>query len=266
MPKIVLPLECRADHIILDKNAVLPKIPEADIEGRVLTLNQTGFMQIHLDGITLSFIEAAKSTDLPVLEIGTAYGCATRKILANDATVVANDVDMRHLLLLREQVEQKYWPKLYLNHASFPETTNFPKNCFSHILLSRVAHFLTPAAMEIAFDKVEQWLAPGGLLYFVVMSPYQHRLQWFLPTYEKRWQQGIVWPGMIDDTKRAWPEFANDIPPHLHVMDERPFMHAMQKRAFTIKHSELFDYNHVTENAKNYTKGYFGAIAMKNAN
>ena len=144
-------------------------MPTPDKQGRILTLNQTGFMKIDLDPISKEFINSAKKSNLPVLEIGAAYGAASIELLKSGASVIANDIDMRHLMLLKDQVPKHCYKNLYLNNQHFPTTTDFPENFFSHILCCRVAHFLTPTEMEIALDKIAKWLAPEGRLFFVIL-------------------------------------------------------------------------------------------------
>ena len=138
------------------------RIPAPDEHGRVFTLNRTGFMKIKLDPISKIFIENAKSSRPFILEVGTAYGITANQVLTNGARVVANDVDERHLILLRQRSKVEYRSRLYLDNRKFPYETVFPDSSFLSILICRVAHFLDSDAMEAALDKVYDWLIPGG--------------------------------------------------------------------------------------------------------
>ena len=52
-------------------------------------------MKLKPDIFSQKFIDY--KTKLPMLEIGTAYGYTTRAALLNGATIIANDLDHRHL-------------------------------------------------------------------------------------------------------------------------------------------------------------------------
>jgi len=111
---------------LLDKK--ITPLPIADHKGRIHTLNKMGYMYTEFDGISLSFIESSKNANAPVLEIGTSYGAASQRALANDAVVFANDIDFDHLCLLKKQVASRYWSNLYLDNSRFPDETNFPES------------------------------------------------------------------------------------------------------------------------------------------
>lgn len=253
----------RADRILFDEEHLSIKIPDTDQKGRIPTLNKTGFMCTDLDPITLAFIEESQKSKSPVLEVGAAYGAASKDLLANGSIVVANDMDIRHLLILRERVDKKNWINLYLNNQRFPDETNFPENTFSSVLLCRITHFLNANTMDMVFKKIYRWLKPQGQLFFVNISPFHPRLSWFLPVYEERWKNGVLWPGEITDIKNTWPTMplAENIPQFLHVMDERPFRNAIEKMNFKIKHLELFCHNGIESEARH--KDYLGAVVIK---
>lgn len=257
--------ECILEQLMSNNFNYLPhKKPNPDSAGRIITLNHTGFMCTKLDSFTLAFVNSAKHAQLPVLEIGASYGIASQKALDNGAIVVANDLDLRHLFFLKQQIKPQDWARLYLNNKRFSDATNFPNNSFSHILLSRVAHFLKPDSFEIGLQKLYKWLVPGGEIYFVIMSPFHPRLSWFLPVYEKRWKNGVKWPGEIKNVKDSWPpELSKYIPNYLHVMDDRPFRHAVQKIGFQIKELTLFQCDNAKKTYNNNNKEYLGAIITK---
>lgn len=254
----------RADTKELENFNSSIKVPAPDIDGRVNTLNKTGFMFNKLDPISERFITDTINSKFPILEIGSAYGVVSQKALINKSIVVANDIDMRHLLLLRNQVDVKYWSSLYLNNQKFPEETDFSENLFSNIIFCRVAHFLDPDAMELGLNKIHKWLIPGGKLYFVVITPYHRRFKWFLSTYNKRWKDGVEWPGEIKECANIWPqELSNYIPDYLHLMDERPFERAVKKIGFKILEMSLFQWKIFDNLVKDDSKDYLGAILRK---
>ncbi len=238
---------------------LLPKYQLPNLDHlKVATLNQTGFMKSSLDIFSQKFIEYSASAVLPVLEIGAAYGAATLPALRNNATIIANDIDERHLTILYRRVPPEHLSNLYLKLGHFPANLDFPKNCLAAVLICRVAHFLTGDEIELGLKKVHEWLAPGGKLFFISMSPYHHILtEKFLPLYKKRLLKGEKWPGIINNMKTYNPTESKDIPDFLHVFDEELMQRLLSSYGFEIEEMSTFDY--VSSN----DKGYLGFIAIK---
>lgn len=145
------------------KNPILKTLPKYEIpeqrEDKIATLNQTGFMKTELDIFTEEFIKySSNSTRYPVLEIGAAYGAATLPALRNNARVIANDIDEKHLAILYSKVYKNDLNKLYLKPGCFPDQLDFPENSLNAVLICRVAHFLKGAEIEEGFKKIYKWL------------------------------------------------------------------------------------------------------------
>lgn len=221
------------------------KIPDPASDGKIPTLNQTGYMTPESDKLSDDFIDCAAKwgkEGVPSIDIGAAYGIISLKALEKGAILIANDVEKRHLLILRKNAPKKKLSRLLLNICSFPEQTVFPANSVGAILLRRVIHFLTPVQLEIAIDKIAQWLRPGGSVFIITMSPYHYSLKSFDKVYEERWIKGNSWPGEIFTMRDYAPDCAKDIPDYLHVMDKRPLIQALEKRGLIIKKAFLFGY------------------------
>ncbi|MCX7338231.1 MAG: class I SAM-dependent methyltransferase [Alphaproteobacteria bacterium] len=241
-----------------------PSLPEPLSDGKIPTLNQTGFMTPDRDTLSDDFIRYAAelgSQGVPVVDIGSAYGVIALPALEQGAVVIANDLDERHLLILRERVPKKYWDHLYLNSGAL-QTLDFPEQSIGAVLLRRVVHFFTPEELETSIDKIYTWLKPGGRVFIITMSPFHYSLKNFAPLYEKRWAEGSAWPGEIFDMKSYVPNLAKDIPDYLHVMDERPFKKALEKRGFIIEKAYLYGYSRPNRKADD-TNGYCAIQAMK---
>lgn len=238
------------------------KMPEADTDGKIPTLNKTGLMTHDRDPFSEAFIEYASTCEHPVLEIGSAYGISTLPTLEKGATVVANDIEPRHLYILRNQTPENLRSQLYLNPTEFPRDSEFPPNSFDAILICRVAHLLTPEQMEQGLDKIYTWLRPGGRIYITSMTPFHHGLKEFLPTYEERIEEGEDWPGVITNFHDYFPKIKEWSPEYAHVMDERPLLKALEKRGFEIVESKYYDYDR--PNKSNRTgREYYGVVAAK---
>lgn len=220
------------------------QIPSSDDYNNIATLNQMGFSCTDNDVITEAFFEYAVQCQAPVLDVGAAYGAASIPALQKGATVISNDIEEKHLLILRQKTPEIYWQKLYLNNDRFPNETNFAKNTIGGIIIRKVLHFLKPKEIEMAFEKMKKWLIPGGQVFIITLSPYWPGFKNdFLNIYEKRWQSGISWPGVVHNLKKyCIPSIPpENLPKYLHVMDERPLRNALEKKGFIIHKAILFD-------------------------
>ncbi|MGC8483753.1 MAG: class I SAM-dependent methyltransferase [Thermodesulfobium sp.] len=238
------------------------QIPLAEEDGKIPTLNQTGFMTPDQNPYNLSFIDFAATRKYPVLDIGAAYGLTTLPALYKGAQVIANDIDPRHLLLLREQAEQESRKRLFLNKRKFPNETEFPNNSIGAILLCRVAHFLSGEDMDQAITKMTRWLVPGGRIFVVTMSPYHHLLTELLPGYLGKAEKNIAWPGVINNMHEIAPHLKTQIPNFLHVMDHQSLGKAFERHGLKILEESLFDYTR-PKAKKSDGKGYYGIIVEK---
>ncbi|MBT6207539.1 MAG: class I SAM-dependent methyltransferase [Francisellaceae bacterium] len=188
-----------------------------------------------------NFLSNCKEFEKPVLDIGAGYGAISLEALNLGVEVIYNDIDVRHLLAgYRKIKENDLLGKLYLNTDVFPQDMKFEKQSLSAVVLHRVIHFLSPNEVEAGLDNIRMWLEPGGKVYIVAMAP-QHIAfrDWFLPIYEKRWEDGIVWPGYDLDVAKALPNQALNLPPYLHVMDSRPLTTALQRKGFIIEKADF---------------------------
>lgn len=216
----------------------------ADSGKSSVTLNKTGYDVLTKEimqenWVIKDFLSFATKAKSPILDVGAGYGGITSSALEKGASVIYNDIDVRHLLVGYRKIKDKHThglEKLYLNERSFPQETTFPNQSLSAVMLHRIIHFLLPDEIEKGFDDIRDWLEPGGRIYIVVMAP-QHIgfRDWFLPIYNKRWSDGVLWPGNGLDVERALPDQAMNLPKNLHVMDERPLVLSLKKRDFIIE-------------------------------
>jgi len=254
-----------AELKLLEEESKDLKIPAPAPDGKIPTLNQTGYMTPESDKLSDDFIDCAAEwgkEGIPSIDIGAAYGVISLKALERGAILIANDVEKRHLLILRKNVPKKNLSRLLLNIYSFPEETVFPANSIGAILLRRVIHFLRPAQLEVAIDKVTQWLKPGGSVFIITMSPYHYSLKDFDKIYEERWDQKNLWPGEIFTMRDYAPHCAKDISNYLHVMDTRPLIQALEKRGLIIKQAFLFGYKRAKSRGDDIN-GYCAIEAQK---
>ena len=130
--------------------------PIMDIDGTgfINTLNNMGFMVESLDEFSIEFVDHAASTKSPSLDIGCAFGVATIPALLKGATVIANDLYVGHLNILKENVPEEFQKNLTLMAGDF--LTLFQaidwENHFNSILVSRVLHFFKGDDIKKSFS------------------------------------------------------------------------------------------------------------------
>lgn len=249
----------------LDAESKNLEMPNPASDGKIPTLNQTGYMTPESDKLSDDFIACAAawgSKGIPALDIGAAYGIISLAALKKGAILIANDVEKRHLLILRNRAPKEKLKHLFLNVSSFPAQTVFPANSIGAILLRRVIHFFTPAHLETAIDKIFYWLVPGGSVFIITMSPHHYTLKGFDKIYEERWIQGNPWPGEIFTMREYAPACAKDIPDYLHVMDTKPLIQALEKKGLVIKQAFLYGYKRPNSRGEDIN-GYCAIEAQK---
>ncbi len=239
--------------------------PAPENDGKIKTLNAMGYMTPDVDVITQDFIHFASIAPLPVLDIGAAYGVATILALKKGATVIANDIDPRHLTLIaqNETLSQKQKSRLFLKEGAVPDEVDFPEHSLSALLLCRVMHFFTPEQIDHLFEKATRWLMPQGRLYIVTMTPYHYVLAGFSSIYAQRLREGIAWPGVITTmTTDYGVEHLGKIPEYLHVLDPRVMLRVATEHGFMVKRMELFGHHRNPDPSKDNDMGYLGAILV----
>ena len=194
--------------------------PEPWLEGLIPTLNQRGFMSKTMDYYSARFAQYAGSVEQEVLDIGCAYGVATRAALENGARVMACDMESGHIEILEKEIPVELRGRLRTSVGLLPDI-EFPDESFGAILASRVLHFLRGAEVRTAIAKMQRWLVPGGRLFLVVDSPYTGFWSSIAPGYEQRKAAGEEWPAMIDDisTLLESGQVPDDMLAYLNPMD-----------------------------------------------
>jgi SAM-dependent methyltransferase len=172
--------------------------PEPWLEGLIPTLNRRGFMSETVDYYSARFAQYAGTIEAEVLDIGCAYGVATRAALENGARIMACDMDAGHIEILIKETPVELRGRLRTSVGLLPEV-DFPDESYGAILAARVLHFLRGAEVRVALAKMQRWLVPGGRLFLVADSPYTGFWSSIAPDYERRKAAGEEWPAMIED-------------------------------------------------------------------
>jgi len=207
----------------------------------VPTLNNTGYMTTHLDPYSQEFVDYAGKIEGPVLEIGAAYGIATLSALSSGARIYCNDLDQRHLMLVKQQaVERKLnLSRLTIVPGRFPEEIEFPPDSLDGILICRVLHFFEGSKIEYSLQKAYEWLKVGGKIFIVAETPYLNTISAFIPEYEKNVQNGLKWPGLMTNIS----EYFNDpiVPKLINSLDTTVLRRALESANFIVEKISYID-------------------------
>lgn len=230
------------------------------------TLNRKGFMLTKIDVLTQLFINEATS---PVhknffsLDVGAAYGIATRAVLEKGGKIIANDTDPKHL----EEIHQYFGQneKLKLLTGDIRYDINLPCESISCMLFSRVLHFFYGEDIISCLKKAHSWLIPGGKIFISNETPYFGTTKKFIPTYERQKKEHHPWPSLIESLDYFCAEKAPFLEMPAHMFDE-DLCHKVTKASdFTI--IELFYINRkgdFPENALYDGRESIAFIAEKN--
>lgn len=231
----------------------------------IATLNRMGYMYIKPERIMQSFIDFCSEATAPVLDIGAAYGVASIPALEKGACVVANDMDERHLVILKSKVPPSLLSHLELKLGKMPYDLDFPQNYFSAILASRILNFIEPHLLRESFARIYKWLKPRGKLFYLGASPYMGSYKDFLPQYEKNKREGREWPGLIEkDLDLYAPQRTEQLPPFINLIDSEVLTKLMVEAGFKIEKMEFIPFGDAyPDDMKLDGREHLGAIAVK---
>lgn len=208
------------------------KIPE-ESDGFVPTLNRMGFMATTPSPNCKKFIDFAKPLKLPVADLGVAYGVTTRLALNAGLTVYANDLSQKHLSILYDSMNSEQKSRLSLYPGRIPNEVDFLPSTFSAILAERWLHFLTGDEIEETVGAFYRWLSKGGKAFVVAETPYISALEKFIPIYEERKKNGVLWPGIVED----WSLYSNksELPVWTNMLDLHVLKRTFEKIGFFVE-------------------------------
>lgn len=240
------------------------KAPVADSSGYFIpTLNQTGFMTTQLDEVSQEFTEYAGSVDGPVLEVGAAYGIATLTALAQGAKIICNDIDPRHLMIVKQQavLQGLDTTRLEILRGDFKSDIELPPNCLEAVLMCRVLHLFDGPGIERSLYKAFQFLKPGGKIFVVADTPYLGITASFIPEYQKRIKHGAKWPGLISNAQKYFND--SHIPNFINLLDPETLTRSLEDQGFIIEKMNFIERWDFPENRRMDGRESIGVVAYK---
>ena len=224
-----------------EKKKELPK-SDTVFSGFVPTMNNMGWMTSTLDPYALEFIDYVAQLKNPsVVEIGCAYVVSTLEMIKRGIPVAANDLDPRHLEILRDRIPKEKRHLLTILPGRFPDSVPVLPGTIDAILTCRVLHFFPPDVLTKALNVIFNWLVPGGKAFIVTDTPYLRNLSRFIGLYEQRVASGDPWPGFHANLHELAPEYAGKLPPTLHLLDERVLARVSTEIGFKVEKVQFID-------------------------
>lgn len=201
------------------------------------TLNNMGYTPKNYDVVQEAFINFSASAKAPVLDIGAAFGVATLPALATGASVIANDLDIRHLEAIAQQTPEKYRQNLKTVVGCVHDDLKFVAKSLEAVLIARVLHFFSPEKVLSTLLKIKNWLQPNGKIFIVVTTPFIKILENYLPIYQQKLSENDPWPGYILD---ASPYLTEEVrmPFSVNLFDQNTLHRVMVRAGYHIE--ELF--------------------------
>lgn len=239
------------------------KMPLPEPNGFVVTLNQQGYMTSTVDVFMQSFIDFAGTINKPVVDIGAAYGVATIPALVKGATVIANDLDERHLLILRERVPETLKEKLSLYPGRFPDELSFKSSSIGAFMIARVVHFFSPEKLIESAEKLFEWLDVGGKVFLTAETPYLKNWESFIPIFEQRKKEGNLWAGFVDDVMKYAPERGKFLPKTMLFLDPSVLRIVFENAGFEIEKVDFLSRPEFPEDLRRDGRESVGLICKK---
>lgn len=210
----------------------------------VPTLNARGHTSTRLNEYSRRFVDwlAAGPPDAPVLDVGAAFGVCTLPALATGATVIACDIEPRHLAGLQDRCPAADRPRLVPLVADFPDGPALAEQSIAAAHAANLLNYLTGPQLVQAAELLFRTLRPGGRVFTISGTPYANNIQEFIPVYEENLRRGAEWPGEVRGLHElcAHPSI-RDLPDFLHLLDADVLTRVFGRAGFTVTEAVMFE-------------------------
>lgn len=216
-------------------------MPAPVSEHLVMTLNGSGPATMYMDDYAKQFIQYAAEQTAPVLELGAAYGFVTIAALKAGATVIANDIEPRHLQILYNKTPEDCHERLTLMPGAFPRDLNLPAQSIAGCYIARMLGYLDPSQLQLGFEALFACLKTNAKLFIIASPPYKAIFRNTIPLYEQRIQENKLWPGYFTDLKQlVGGQYGPYVPDRLHFLDDIVLTRELERVGFVVEKAELF--------------------------
>lgn len=217
------------------------EVPRDKNAASIVTHNRNGRTSTFLNEVSRAFVEYALEHGGPVLDIGCAYGVASRPLVERGITTYACDIDPAHLNELHRSVSDPVKPQLFTSSKHFPRELRFAPDFFTAVHAANLFNFLTGPEIAEGLREIANWLKPGGTLFVISGSPYARNVRGFIPEYRRRKASGMPWPGYVQRLRDYSDDpTMNELPESLHLLDDDVMRAACIAAGLEVVQSELF--------------------------
>lgn len=210
-------------------------------QGVITTLNRRGHTSTHLNEYSQRFVDSLADVSAPVLDIGPAFGVCTLPALATGATVIACDIEPRHLATLLANCPDADRPRLVPMVVDFPNGPHFAGNSIGAVHAANLLTYLTGPDLVRAAELIFHMLRPAGTVFTVSGTPYARNIQEFIPVYEENRRRGLEWPGEAYGLHElcAHPSIV-DLPDFLHLLDDEVLTRVFENAGFEVVEARMY--------------------------
>jgi hypothetical protein len=201
-----------------------------------------------------------------VIDIGAAFGVATLPALAAGATVIAQDIEGRHLRTLWERCPAPLRRRLVILPAPFPSEPTLAPESIGAAHAANLLNYLSGPEIERGAATLYDWIVPGGKVFIVCGTPYAGNLGSFPTVYEERKRSGLPWPGMVDDLSvfSTHPSL-EQLPQSLHLLDDEVLTRTFRAAGFVIEKIEMYNRANLPSYLRFDGRENVGMVARKRA-
>jgi len=238
--------------------------PKFSSAGVVATLNQRGHTSTGLNEYSRRFVESLTDGPAPVLDIGAAFGVCTLPALATGATVIACDIEPRHLAALMGKCPDADRPRLVPVLADFPNGPHFADESIGAVHAANLLNYLSGADLVRAAGLLFRMLRKGGRLFTVSGTPYAANIREFIPVYEENKRRGAEWPGEAFNLHALCADPSiRDLPDFLHLLDDEVLRRVFESAGFVVTEARMYKRDGLPDYLRWDGRENVGMIALK---
>jgi|GEM_PF-6197820 len=229
------------------------------ITHRISTLNRNGAAMCYTTELTDAFLEHCRDC-FYVLEVGCAYGIKASQIVQTGVFLTANDLDPRHL-----DVMKKAFMQLAENYPCFNNVRYVSGNFanmneeqigsqkYDAILCESVMHFMTPSEFRNTLKNFYSFLNNKGKVYITVFTPYHPE---YYEVFQINKANGIEWPGIFTDPAGISPIIYN-------IVDEEILTRELLNAGFNVLKSKYIQKPFLEKKSQYDGRDWLIVIAQK---
>lgn len=210
-------------------------------QGVITTLNRRGHTSTRLNEYSQRFVDSLADVSAPVLDIGPGFGVCTLPALATGATVIACDIEPRHLAALMDSCPDADRPRLVPMVMDFPNGAHFADGSIGAVHAANLLNYLTGPNLVRAAELIFRVLRPAGMVFTVSGTPYARNVQEFIPIYEENRRRRLPWPGEVYGLHELCkhPSIA-DLPDSLHLLDDEVLTRVFENAGFEVIEARMY--------------------------